>query len=204
MSTANGCNDGLPRCAWARGGDALYTAYHDREWGTPSFQDRHLFEMLILEGFQAGLSWRTILRKREAFRQAFDGFDPEKVARYGPDKTIELMQNQGIVRNRLKILSAVGNARAFLDIQKEYGSFSDYLWNWTGGSPILLESGPVLTKTPLSDAISLDLKRRGMRFVGSVVIYSYLQAVGVVNDHEPGCFRRSSHAQPGWKGNPEL
>ena len=197
MSTMNGSNDVLPRCAWARGGDTLYIAYHDGEWGTPSFQDRHLFEMLILEGFQAGLSWRTILFKREAFRQAFDGFDPEKVARYGPEKTDELMQNQGIVRNRLKILSAAGNAQAFLSIQKEYGSFSDYLWGWVDKKPVMLESGPVPTKTPLSDAISFDLKRRGMRFVGSVIIYSFLQAVGVVNDHEPGCFRRRSDAQPG-------
>ncbi len=130
MSANNGFNDVIMRCAWARGGDALYTDYHDREWGTPSFRDRHLFEMLILEGFQAGLSWRTILNKREAFREAFDGFDPERVARYGPDKTGELMQNRGIVRNRLKILSAVGNAQAFLCIQKEYGSFSNYLWGW--------------------------------------------------------------------------
>ena len=178
----------LPRCAWAQGNDALYTAYHDTEWGVPSHDDRHLFQMLILEGFQAGLSWRTILMKREAFRQAFDGFDPVIVAGYGEDKLAELAGNAGIVRNRLKIAAAVTNARAFLQIREEFGSFSKYLWGWTNNSPIRHSFSPMPARTPLSDALSLDLKRRGMKFVGSVIIYSFLQAVGVADDHERGCF----------------
>ncbi len=197
MNMNDGSGDHLPRCAWSRGGDALYTAYHDREWGRPSFQDRHLFEMLILEGFQAGLSWRTILNKRGAFREAFDGFDPERVARYGEDKTAGLMQDPGIVRNLLKIRSAVRNAQIFLSIQMEHGSFSNYLWGWVDNTPVLPGPGPVPTQTPLSDAISRDLSRRGMRFVGSVIVYSFLQAVGVVNDHEPGCFRHPGKVQTG-------
>jgi DNA-3-methyladenine glycosylase I len=176
-------------CSWALGGDALYLAYHDGEWGVPSHDDRHLFEMLILEGFQAGLSWRTILQKRGAFRQAFGGFDPAAVARFGEEKISELMGNPGIVRNRLKIAAAIGNAKAFLQIREEFGSFSNYLWGWVGNTPIRYFGGPIPARTPLSDALSLELKRRGMKFVGSVIIYSFLQAVGVVDDHEPGCFK---------------
>lgn len=197
MSGASGMPGGdLPRCAWARGADRLYAAYHDNEWGVPSRDDRHLFEMLILEGFQAGLSWRTILMKREAFREAFDGFDPAAVARYSPGKVEALMGNPGIVRNRLKINAAIRNARVFLELQKEFGRFFTYLWGWADNRPILHTSGPIPVKTPLSDALSADLKRRGMNFVGSVILYSYLQAVGVVNDHEPGCFRRKNPGDP--------
>lgn len=180
------------RCAWVPAGDALYTAYHDWEWGRPSRDDRHLFEMLVLEGFQAGLSWRTILSKRPAFRVAFDGFDPEKVARYDETKLERLMNNPGIVRNRLKIRAAVSNAQAFLEIAREYGSFSAYLWGFVNNEPIGLATLPVPARTPLSDRVSGDLKHRGMRFAGSTIIYAYLQAVGVVNDHEPGCFLSGS------------
>ena len=180
------------RCAWVPAGDALYTAYHDWEWGRPSRDDRHLFEMLVLEGFQAGLSWRTILSKRPAFREAFGGFDPGKVARYDEKKVLSLMNNPGIVRNRLKIRAAVSNAQAFLEIAREYGSFSNYLWGFVNHEPVTLLALPVPARTPLSDHISLDLIRRGMRFAGSTIIYAYLQAVGVVNDHEPGCFLSGS------------
>ncbi len=183
--------EGRPRCAWARGRDEAYVRYHDLEWGTPSFDDRHLFEMLVLEGFQAGLSWQTILSKREAFRTAFFGFDPERVARMDENDAGRLMQNPGIVRNRRKIAAAARNAQVFLEIQSEYGRFSDYLWGWTDGRPLVLSGLPVPCESPLSSALSRDLKRRGMAFVGSVIVYSFLQAVGVVNDHEPGCFRRA-------------
>jgi len=185
---------GRPRCAWARGKDETYTRYHDLEWGTPSHDDRHLFEMLVLEGFQAGLSWQTILNKREAFREAFLQFDPARVARMGEGDVARLMENPGIVRNRLKIESAIRNARVFLDIQAASGRFSDYLWGWTGGRPVPLRGFPVPCESPLSSALSRDLKRRGMAFVGSVIVYSFLQAVGVVNDHEPGCFRHDGQA----------
>ena len=169
----NGPGEGLPRCAWARGADPLTLAYHDGEWGQPSRDDRHLFEMLILEGFQAGLSWRTILWKREAFRRAFDGFDPARVAGYG-DTTIDaLMADPGIVRNRLKIRATVRNARAFLQIQRDCGSFSDYLWNWVGGEPLVLQTERMPVRTELSDRLSADLRRRGMAFVGAIV-YSFL------------------------------
>lgn len=178
----------LKRCRWADPASELYTAYHDQEWGRPEHDDRKLFEMLILEGFQAGLSWLTILKKREAFRRAFDGFDPVIVAGYGPEKLEALMADSGIVRNRRKIQAAVQNAKAFLDIQREFGSFSRYLWGFTDGQVILNTDDEVRASTELSDRISKDLKCRGMNFVGSVIIYSFLQAVGVVNDHETGCW----------------
>lgn len=180
------------RCPWAKLTNPLYVQYHDDEWGVPAHDDRHLFEMLILEGAQAGLSWETILKKREAYRAAFDGFDPRRVARYDARKTAALLANPGIVRNRLKVASAIANARAFLDVQREFGSFDTYLWGHVGGRPVqnawksLREIPP---QTPLSDAISKDLRRRGFNFVGSTIVYAYLQAVGVVNDHVTGCFR---------------
>ena len=179
----------LKRCRWADPASEIYIAYHDQEWGRPEHDDRKLFEMLILEGFQAGLSWLTILKKRETFRRAFDGFGPVIVAGYGPEKLEALMADSGIVRNRRKVEAAVQNARAFLDIQKEFGSFDRYLWGFTGGQVILNTDDAVRASSELSDRISEDLKRRGMKFVGSVIIYSFLQAVGVVNDHETECWR---------------
>lgn len=176
------------RCFWADETSQLYLDYHDKEWGIPVHDDKKLFEMLMLESFQAGLSWITILKKREAFREAFDGFDPEKVACYQSAKVEELMQNAAIVRNRRKIEATVKNAGIFLDIRKEKGSFDSYLWAFTDGRVIQNQGEPMPVSTELSDRISKDLYRRGMRFVGTVIIYSYLQAVGVVDDHEPGCF----------------
>ena len=178
----------LKRCRWADPGSELYIAYHDQEWGRPEHDDRKLFEMLILEGFQAGLSWITILKKREAFRKAFDNFEPAVVAAYGSEKLEALMGDPGIVRNRRKIEATVQNAKMFLNIQKEFGSFDRYLWDFTDGQVILNTDDVVRASSELSDRISTDLKRRGMKFVGTVIIYSFLQAVGVVNDHERGCW----------------
>ena len=178
----------LKRCRWADPSSELYIAYHDQEWGRPEHDDRKLFETLILEGFQAGLSWITILKKREAFRRAFDGFEPAVVATYGPEKLEALMSDPGIVRNRRKIEATVQNAKVFLNIQKEFGSFDHYLWDFTDGQVILNTDDVVRASSELSDRISADLKRRGMKFVGTVIIYSFLQAVGVVNDHETGCW----------------
>ena len=166
--------------------------YHDVEWGVPSRDDRHLFEFLILEGAQAGLSWSTILHRREAYREAFADFDPAKVARFGARRRDALMKNPGIVRNRLKIESTVTNARAFLDVQKEFGSFAAYLWRFANGTPIQRRraSGtPIPASTPESDALSADLRKRGFRFVGSTIMYAFMQAVGLVNDHDARCFR---------------
>ena len=177
------------RCRWADPASELYVAYHDHEWGVPEHDDRKLFEMLILEGFQAGLSWITILKKREAFRKAFDNFDPTIVAGYGSEKMEALMADPGIVRNRRKIEAAVTNAAVFLEIQKEFGSFDRYLWSFTDGQVILNTDDQVRASSELSDRVSKDLKRRGMKFVGTVIIYSFLQAVGVVNDHETCCWR---------------
>lgn len=183
----------MNRCSWADPQNPLYLAYHDNEWGHPSHDDRHLFEMLILESFQAGLSWACILNKREAFRKAFDSFDPVTVSRYTEDKVEELMQDTGIVRNRRKILAAIRNAAVFLSIQAEFGSFSDYLWGFTQGKVIRYGDGVIRATSPLSDRISLDLKKRGMTFVGSTIIYAYLQAVGVIDDHEPCCDLYGKH-----------
>ena len=177
----------MNRCSWADPKDPLYLAYHDTEWGVPSHDDRHLFEMLILESFQAGLSWACILHKREAFREAFDEFDPQAVSQYNEDRVEALMENQGIVRNRRKIKAAIQNAAVYLNIQAEFGSFSDYLWGFTDGKTIRYGDGVIRATSPLSDTVSADLKKRGMTFVGSTVIYSYLQAVGVIDDHEPCC-----------------
>ncbi len=179
-------NDGKMRCRWANPKNPLYVQYHDEEWGVPVYDDHKLFEMLILESFQAGLSWECVLNKREAFREAFDNFDLDAVCAYDEDKMNALSQNPGIIRNRLKIRAAVNNARIFRTIQEEYGSFSVYLWHWTKNQ-IVYEIG--VTSSPLSDAISKDLKKRGMKFVGTVIIYSYLQAVGVINSHEEHCFK---------------
>ena len=175
----------LPRCLWCNLRNPLYVAYHDKEWGVPVHDDRFLFEMLILEGFQAGLSWECVLNKREAFRRAFDGFDWEKVARYGDDKIEALMEDRDIVRNSLKIKAAVNNAISFIAIRSEYGSFDAFIWAFTGGKTIR-EQG--LTSSPLSDRISKELKKKGMKFVGTTIIYSFLQAIGVINSHEDGCF----------------
>ena len=179
------CQDGKNRCHWANPKNEKYIRYHDKEWGVPLYDDTKLFEMLILECFQAGLSWECVLNKREAFRAAFDNFDLEKVCGYDEEKLEELKNNPFIIRNRLKIQAAVTNAKVFRDIQKEYGSFSEYLWHWTGGK-VIYENNR--TTSPLSDEISKDLKKRGMKFVGTTVIYSYLQAVGVISSHEDGCF----------------
>lgn len=180
------------RCAWC-GNDPLYQQYHDTEWGRPVRDDQTLFEFLILETFQAGLSWITILRKRENFRQAFDFFDVQKVAAYTPDKLNELLLDPAIIRNRLKIQAAVTNAQAFIRVQEEHGSFSNYIWSFTGGHPI--DNLPatltdVPATTPLSDRISKDLKKRGFKFVGSTVVYAHMQATGMVNDHIAACWTR--------------
>ena len=182
------------RCPWAK--TELSIAYHDHEWGAPVHDDRTLFEFLILEGAQAGLSWETILRKRENYRRVFDNFDPRKVAKYDSRKIQKLMSDEGIIRNRLKINSAVQNARAFLVIQKEFGSFDAYVWQFVKGKPLQRKrGGPVLSKTSESDALSRDLQKRGFNFVGSTICYSFMQAVGMVNDHELKCFRYREVAQ---------
>lgn len=179
-----------PRCRWAQGADADMQRYHDEEWGRPSHDDRHLFEMLILEGAQAGLSWSTILHKRAAYRKAFAGFAPRKVARFDARRRAALMRDPGIVRNRLKIESTVTNARAYLAVQREFGSFDRYLWSFVGGRPVVKHrlGSAVPARTALSDRIAKELARRGFRFVGTTIVYAYLQAVGVVNDHARSCF----------------
>ena len=178
------------RCAWAK--DALMMRYHDEEWGVPVFDDRKQFEFLVLESAQAGLSWACVLKKRENYRKAFAGFDPKKVAKFGALQIRKLMNDAGIIRNRLKIEAAVNNARRFLEIQKEFGSFSNYIWQFMGGKPIVnrwksLKQLPAAT--PASNALSTDLKKRGFKFLGSIVLYSHMQAVGMVNDHIVTCFR---------------
>jgi len=179
------------RCAWCEK-DNLYRDYHDNEWGNPIFEDDKLFEFLVLETFQAGLSWYTILKKRDNFRKAFADFDYQKVARFDEKKIQELMQDTGIIRNQLKIRGTIANAAAFMEIQEEYGSFSNYIWNFIGGKPIrnnfkILSEIPATT--PLSDTISKDLKKRGFKFVGSTVIYAHMQATGMVNDHLEDCWK---------------
>jgi DNA-3-methyladenine glycosylase I len=184
------------RCQWA-GDDPLYVAYHDEEWGVPVHDDRVLFEFLILEGAQAGLSWITILRKRENYRRAFDGFDPAKVARYREARIVRLLEDPGIVRNRLKVRSAVTNAKAFLAVQREFGSFDRFLWRFVGGKPkrnAWKSLAEVPASTPESDAMSKELKRRGFKFVGSTICYAFMQAVGMVDDHTVDCFRHRSRA----------
>lgn len=176
------------RCSWVDLRSDIYCQYHDQQWGVPVYDDEILFEMLILENFQAGLSWLTVLKKRESFREAFDQFDPQKIIAYGEVKEAELMSNSGIIRNRLKIKSAIQNAKVFLEIQKEWGSFSAYLWHFIENQVIRNTDDAFRATSPLSDQISKDLKKKGMKFVGSVIMYSYLQAVGVINDHETTCF----------------
>ena len=186
----------LVRCAWC-GESPLYQAYHDTEWGVPLHDDRALFELLTLEGAQAGLSWITVLKKRENYRAAFAGFDPALVAQFGDAETAALLANPGIVRNRLKIASTIGNARAFLAIQAEFGSFDAWLWNFVDGRPIQNTLGSIReiqASTPLSDALSKALKKRGFRFVGSTICYAFLQAAGLVNDHTTDCFRHGEVA----------
>ena len=184
-------SDSKSRCTWA-GSDPLYIDYHDREWGVPVHNDRKMFEMLVLEGAQAGLSWITVLRKRENYRKAFEGFDPDTVARYGKRKVEQLLGNAGIIRNRLKIESAIQNAKAFLEVQSEFGSFDRYIWQFVGGKPkqnTRKSMGQIPARTRESDKLSEDLKSRGFKFVGSTICYAHMQAVGMVNDHVVGCFR---------------
>ncbi len=181
----------LKRCGWA-GSDPLYHQYHDEEWGVPSYDDRHLFEMLILEGAQAGLNWLTILKKREGYRKAFDQFDAQKMARYTPGRVEKLLQDSSIIRNRLKVNAAITNAQQYLEVLGEYGSFSDYIWQFVDGEPKInrwktLAQVPAMTQQ--SDIMSKELKRRGFKFVGSTICYAYMQAVGMVNDHTTDCFR---------------
>jgi DNA-3-methyladenine glycosylase I len=181
-----------PRCPWPVADDPLYVAYHDREWGVPVRRDRRIFEFLVLESFQAGLSWRTVLHKRENFRKAFAGFDPVRVARFGPRDERRLLADAGIIRNRAKIAAAIGNAAHFLEVRREFGTFSRYMWTWTGGAPIVhrfraMKDVPAVT--PEAEAWARDLKARGFRFLGPTVIYAHMQAAGMVNDHLVGCFR---------------
>lgn len=178
----------IKRCGWVNLNNPLYVRYHDEEWGTPHYNDDYFFEMLVLESFQAGLSWECVLNKREAFRSAFDGFDYKKIAEYSETKLAELAENKGIIRNKLKIKATVNNAKIFMEIQKEYGTFADYIWHFTDGKQIINRDGVIRARSELSDEISLELQKRGMRFVGSVIIYSYLQAVGVIDDHDAECF----------------
>lgn len=188
--------DGKQRCPWC-GSDPLYVAYHDREWGVPVHDDRKLFEMLVLEGAQAGLSWLTILKRREAYRRAFAGFDPVKVAAFGPERLEALALDPGIVRNRLKIASAVANARAFLEVCRESGSFDAHLWSFVDGRPRVNaweRAGQVPATTPEAQALSKDLRRRGFTFVGPTIIYAFMQAVGMVDDHLADCWRRGARA----------
>ena len=176
------------RCFWAR--TPLSIAYHDEEWGVPVHDDNLLFEFLILEGAQAGLSWETILRKRDNYRAAFDRFNPKKVAKYDQRKVAALLKNDGIIRNQLKIKSAIGNAAAFLEVKREFGSFDEYVWRFVNGKPLKRKTdAPLATCTEISDALSKDLLKRGFKFVGSTICYSFMQAVGLVNDHEANCFR---------------
>jgi len=194
------------RCAWCLG-SATYMRYHDEEWGVPVHDDRTLFEFLTLEGAQAGLSWSTILNKRDGYRKAFAGFDARKVARFTARDVTRLMQDAGIVRNRLKIESTITNARAFLAVQKEFGSFDRYIWQFTGGKPVInrwRSMKEVPASTPASDAMSRDLKRRGFRFVGTTICYAHMQATGMVNDHIVACFRHADLAKTPKRKKPSL
>jgi DNA-3-methyladenine glycosylase I len=180
------------RCGWARLANPRYVEYHDSEWGVPSRDDRHLFEMLILEGAQAGLSWETILNRRDGYRKAFAGFDPRKVARFGAADVRRLLADPGIIRNRLKVEAAIANAKAFLEVQREHGSFAKWLWSFVGGKPVVNRwsaMNEIQPETETSRALSKELRRRGFRFVGPTIVYAYMQAVGMVNDHVVGCFR---------------
>ena len=174
------------RCSWVNYKNPLYIQYHDTEWGIPQHADKRLFEMLMLECFQAGLSWECVLNKREGFRRAFDGFDAQKISRYDEEKCLQLLSDPSIIRNRLKIKACVANSRVFIQIQKEFGSFDRYIWGFTD-EKVIFERCDIRTSSPLSDQISRDLKKRGMKFVGSTIIYAYLQAIGILNAHESAC-----------------
>ena len=180
----------MKRCFWVNMDNPLYVLYHDDEWGVPKYDDQELYELLILEMFQAGLSWETILNKRDNFRKAFDNFDWNKIVNYDEDKINELMQDKGIIRNRRKIEATINNTKIFLNIQKEYGSFANFIWGFTDNKVIITDSKVVSNE--LSDTISKELRKRGMKFVGTVIIYSYLQAIGVINSHEDNCFLKGS------------
>ena len=179
----------MKRCSWVDEKSEIYKKYHDEEWGIPKYDDKELFELLILEGFQAGLSWITILKKRKDFRAAFDNFDVKIIAKYDDNKVSELLKNEKIIRSKAKIQSAIINAQAFIKIQKEYGSFAKYIWSFTNGEIIKNTTDNFVTSSPLSQKISKDLKKRGMKFVGPVIIYSYLQSIGIIDDHETICFK---------------
>ncbi len=187
--------DSVIRCAWCEK-DELYRSYHDKEWGVPVYDDSTIFQFLVLESFQAGLSWHTILKKRESFKKAFDNFDYQKIACYSDDKVEELMADTGIVRNRLKILATINNAQRFQEVQREFGSFSTYIWNYVGGKPIInypktLKEVPATTE--ISDALAKDLKKRGFKFLGSTIIYAHMQATGMVNDHVADCYIKKKY-----------
>lgn len=179
----------MKRCFWVDEKSEIYTKYHDEEWGIPKHDDHELFELLILESFQAGLSWITILKKRENFRKAFDNFDIQKVANYNNEKIAELLSNTGIIRSKNKILAAINNAKIFMQIQKDFGSFANYIWSFTDNKVLKNTTGKIITSSSLSDDISKDLKKRGMKYVGTVIIYSYLQAIGIIDDHDQNCFK---------------
>lgn len=179
----------MQRCFWVDEKSDIYVKYHDEEWGVPKYDDRYLFEFLVLESFQAGLSWITVLKKRDAFRKAFDNFDVDKVAKYTEKKVENLLKNEEIIRSRGKIEAAINNAKIFQTIQNEYGSFSNYIWGFSDNKIIKRTSKELPVSTPLSDKISKDLKKRGMKYVGTVIVYSYLQAIGIVNDHDKNCFK---------------
>lgn len=193
INSASQARPEIIRCGWASAEDELYTYYHDNEWGIPVHDDDLLFEFLVLEGFQAGLSWITILRKREHFRKVFDNFDPRKVVNYSIEKIEELLQDQGIIRNKLKVNGAVQNAKAFLKIQEDFGSFDKYIWGFVGGQPVMNQwksLKEVPPKTEISDKMSKDLKKRGFTFIGSTICYAFMQATGMVNDHIVDCICR--------------
>lgn len=179
----------MKRCFWADENSEIYVKYHDEEWGIPKYEDKELFELLALESFQAGLSWITVLKKREAFRKAFDDFDIDKIIKYNNKKIEELLQNPKIIRSKSKIEAVINNAIIFKEIQKEFGSFSNYIWGFTNNKVIKRKTKKIAVSTPLSDKISKDLKKRGMKYTGTIIIYSYLQSIGVVNDHDPDCFK---------------
>lgn len=179
----------MKRCRWVDEKSEIYVKYHDEEWGVPTHDDRELFELLVLESFQAGLSWITVLKKRADFKIAFDNFDVKKVANYDEEKINELLKNEKIIRSQGKITAAINNAKIFIEIQKEFGSFNNYIWGFTENKIIKNQNDELPVSSPLSDKISKDLKKRGMKYVGTIIIYSYLQAIGIINDHEKACFR---------------
>ncbi len=180
--------ENISRCSWANPNNPLYLEYHDNQWGVPTYDDHKLFEMLILENFQAGLSWECVLNKRAEFIKAFDNFNINKIIKYDDNKIKSLLSNEKIIRNRLKINATISNAKCFLEVQKEYGSFSKYIWSWTNNN-VIIGNGEVVQTSPLSDCIAKDLKKRGFKFCGSTIIYSYLQAVGIINDHQKNCYK---------------